>query len=52
MEQGVYWADIAFPVLSFMLTIVGPSAVATWVIYRVIKDMRRKAVVPAVGKAR
>lgn len=42
MEQTPYWADIAFPVLSFMLTIVGPSTVALWVIYRTLKDMRKK----------
>lgn len=42
MEQGVYWADIAFPVLSFVLTIVGPALVACWVIVRTVQDMRRK----------
>jgi hypothetical protein len=40
MEQGVYWADIALPILSFMLTILGPAGVALWVIARTLKDMR------------
>ena len=42
MEQGVYWADIAFPILSFAMTIVGPAGVAFWIIYRTVADMRRK----------
>ncbi|MBI5496487.1 MAG: hypothetical protein HY904_15805 [Deltaproteobacteria bacterium] len=42
-QQGVYWADIAFPILSFALTIVGPAVVALWVIARVVKDMRQPA---------
>ena len=40
LEQGVYWADIAFPILSFLLTIVSPSLVAVWVIVRVIMNVR------------
>lgn len=41
MEQTPYWADLAFPILSFLLTILAPSTVAVWVIYRVIRDFRR-----------
>lgn len=40
LEQTPYWADLMFPVLSFFLTIVGPSVVALWVMVRVAKDMR------------
>jgi len=42
MEQTPYWVDIVLPVLSFFLTIVGPSMVALWVIGRTVKDMLAK----------
>ncbi len=43
MEQTPYWADLMFPVLSFVLTILGPSVVALWVIARVARDLRKPA---------
>ena len=39
MEQTPYWADIAFPVLSFCLTIVGPTLVASWVLFRALRGL-------------
>ena len=41
VQEAPYWADIAFPILSFMLTIVMPSSVAVWVLWRSIQNVRK-----------
>ncbi|MEW5851148.1 MAG: hypothetical protein AB2A00_20340 [Myxococcota bacterium] len=53
-ETTPYWADIAFPVLAFVLTIVGPVFVALWVIVKTLRDKeayQRESEAAAAGEA-
>lgn len=40
MEPSPAWTDVVFPILAFLLTILGPALVAVWVIYRAVTDKK------------
>jgi hypothetical protein len=40
MAESVNWADVASPVVAFLLTIVAPVGVALWVMFKVVTDKK------------